>query len=101
MFLIDLRDAYLQIPIQLDSRLYLRITLEGKIYELKALCFGLTTAPQVLTRVFVLVLEGDSVPALFGRLVGDCRVNPSPPAALGVTSPALLGPGDCAAQYRR
>ena len=42
---LDLKDAYFQIPIHPSSRKLLRFTF-------RALCFGLSTAPQVFTRVF-------------------------------------------------
>ena len=48
---IDLKDAYFQIPIHPSSRKYLRFVWEGKTYQFKALCFGLSSAPQVFTRV--------------------------------------------------
>ena len=51
----DLKDAYFQIPIHGSSRKLLRFMSEGTVYQLKALCFGLSTAPQVFTRVFVAV----------------------------------------------
>ena len=43
MFSVDLKD--------------LKIVLKVKVYQLKALCFGLSIAPQVFTRVFALVSE--------------------------------------------
>ena len=49
---LDLKDAYFQIPIHPDSRKFLRFVSEGVVYQFKALCFGLSTAPQVFTRVF-------------------------------------------------
>ena len=57
MFLINLKDAYFKILIHPDSRPYLRIALKGKAYQFKAFCFGLSTAPQVFTRVIALVSE--------------------------------------------
>ena len=51
MVSIDLKDAYLQVPIHLDSRKYLRFMAFNKVYQFKVLCFGLSTAPQVFTRV--------------------------------------------------
>ena len=51
MVSIDLKDAYLQIPIHPGSRKYLRFMAFGKVYQFKVLCFGLSTAPQVFTRV--------------------------------------------------
>ena len=52
---LDLKDAYFQIPIHGSSRKLLRFMSEGKVYQFKALCFGLSTAPQVFTRVFAAV----------------------------------------------
>ena len=52
---LDLKDAYFQIPIHGSSRKLLRFMSEGTVYEFKALCFGLSTAPQVFTRVFAAV----------------------------------------------
>ena len=53
---LDLKDAYFQIPIHRSSRKLLRFTSEGTVYQFRALCFGLSTAPQVFTRVFAVVL---------------------------------------------
>ena len=52
---IDLKDAYFQIPIHQASRKFLRISVEGVVYQFKVLCFGLCTAPQVFTRVFAVI----------------------------------------------
>ena len=49
---LDLKDAYFQIPIYPFSRKLLSFTSEGTVYQFRALCFGLSTAPQVFTRVF-------------------------------------------------
>ena len=51
MVSIDLKDAYLQIPIHPASRGFLRFTAGGKTWQFRVLCFGLSTAPQVFTRV--------------------------------------------------
>ena len=48
---IDLKEAYLQVPIHPSSRHLLRFVFRSKVYQFKALCFGLSTAPQVFTRV--------------------------------------------------
>ena len=48
---LDLQDAYLQIPIHPESRKFLRFTTGTKVFQFKVLCFGLSTAPQVFTRV--------------------------------------------------
>ena len=52
---LDLKDTYFQIPIHPSSRKPLRFTSEGTVYQFRALCFGLSTAPQVFTRVFAAV----------------------------------------------
>ena len=52
---IDLRDAYFHIPIAQESRRFLRFVWKGKVFQFRALCFGLATAPQVFTRVFAAV----------------------------------------------
>ena len=51
MVSLDLRDAYLQVPVHPDSRKFLRFTWEGQLFQFQALCFGLSTAPQVFTRM--------------------------------------------------
>ena len=52
---LDLKDAYFQIPIHRSSRKLLRFTSEGTVYQFRALCFGLSAAPQVFTTVFAVV----------------------------------------------
>ena len=42
-------------PIHGSSRKLLRFMSEGTVYQFKALCFGLSTAPRVFTRVFAAV----------------------------------------------
>ena len=51
MISLDLQDTYLQVPIHPESRRYLRFTMGGVPYQFRVLCFGLTTAPQVFTRL--------------------------------------------------
>ena len=51
MVSLDLKDAYLQVPMHPESRKFLRFMACGKVYQFKVLCFGLSTAPQVFTRV--------------------------------------------------
>ena len=48
---IDFKDAYLHIPIQEQSRKYLRFHVEGRTYWFKALPFDLSTAPLEFTMV--------------------------------------------------
>ena len=47
---IDLKEAYLQIPVHPESRPFLRFVAHGRVHQFTALCFGLSTAPQVFTR---------------------------------------------------
>ena len=51
MISLDLQDAFLQVPVHHDSRRYLRFVVDGKTFQFRVLCFGLTTAPQVFTRI--------------------------------------------------
>ena len=48
---IDLKEAYLQVPVHPASRHFFRFMFRGTVYQFKALRFGLSTAPQVFTRV--------------------------------------------------
>lgn len=50
---IYLQDTYFQVPIHKDSRKYLRFVWEGPVHQFTALCFSLSTAPQVFTRLMV------------------------------------------------
>ena len=51
MISLDLQDAYLRVPVHPESRRYLRFCLGDQIYQFRVLCFGLSSAPQVFTRV--------------------------------------------------
>ena len=55
MVSIALKDAYLLIPIHPDSCKYLRFVALNQVFQFKALCFGLSTALQVFTRVMASV----------------------------------------------
>ena len=48
---IALAEAYLQVPVHPTSRHFLRFIFRDTVYQFQALCFGLSTAPQVFTRV--------------------------------------------------
>ena len=47
----DLREAYIPVPVHPASRPFLRFLLRDTVYQFQALCFGLSTAPQVFTWV--------------------------------------------------
>ena len=51
MVSLDLQDAYLQVPVHPASRRYLRFCMGDAVYKFRALCFSLSSAPQVFTRV--------------------------------------------------
>ena len=57
MFPIDFKDAHFQISIPPNSLPYLGNTLDGRVYQFKALCFGVSTVPQAFIRVFSLVSD--------------------------------------------
>ena len=48
---VDFKDAYFHIPIQEQSRKYLRLRFQDRTYQFKALPFGLSTAPMEFTVV--------------------------------------------------
>ena len=51
MVSLDLQDAYLQVPVHPASRRYLRFCVGDAVYQFQGLCFVLSSAPQVFTRV--------------------------------------------------
>ncbi len=48
---IDLKDAYLHIPIAQTHQKWLRFSVGGQAFAFKSLPFGLSTSPRVFTRV--------------------------------------------------
>ena len=48
---IDLSDAYLHIPVAIEYRKFLRIHIQGKSYQFRAMWFGLNIAPRVFTKL--------------------------------------------------
>ena len=51
MVSLDLKDTYYQGPIHPRSRRFLRFVWQNKVYQFRALCFGLASSPQVFTKV--------------------------------------------------
>ena len=51
MISLDLQDAYLQVPVHPESRRFLHFFLGDTTYQFRVLCFGLSSTPQVFTRV--------------------------------------------------
>ena len=60
MVSLDINDAHLQVPVHLDSHKFLRFVAFGTTYRFRALCYGLSMAPQVFTRVMALVFNVSS-----------------------------------------
>ncbi|XP_013930876.1 PREDICTED: uncharacterized protein LOC106556402 [Thamnophis sirtalis] len=52
---IDLKEAYLHVPICKAHRRYLRFTYAGQHYQYRAMLFGLSSAPRMFTKVLVAV----------------------------------------------
>ena len=48
---LDLRDAYYTLPVHEDFRKYLRFTWRSQLFEFTCLCFGLSPAPYIFTKV--------------------------------------------------
>ena len=96
---LDLKDAYFQIPIHPSSRKLLRFTSEGTVYQFRTLCFGLSTAPQVFTRVFAAMSawahSRDQTSRVSGRLVDSCLFGAGSQAGRPVSALALSHPQDC------
>jgi len=51
MVKLDLKDAYLQVPIHQEHQSLLQFQWQGKTYQFVCLPFGLTSAPRVFTKV--------------------------------------------------
>ena len=54
---VDIKDAYLHVPIRPECQKYLRMEAAGKIYQWKVLPFGLTAAPLTFTRIMQCALK--------------------------------------------
>lgn len=54
---LDLKDAYMHIPIHPSSKKWLGFVIGGKSYRFKTLPFGLSTAPRTFTRVVKVIAE--------------------------------------------
>lgn len=83
---IDLKDAYLMVPIFKPHRKYLRFTIKGSLYQYNSMPFGLNCAPPVFTKLmkpvlsflrcrgYMSVLYLDDF-LLFGTSYGNCLEN--------------------------
>ena len=78
---VDFKDAYFHIPIQEQSRKYLRFHIQGRAYQFKALPFGLSTAPLEFTvipkEVKLMAIHKDlKNPPVPRRLVSESQIPP-------------------------
>ena len=77
---IDFKDAYFHIPINSQSRKYMRFHIQDKTYQFKPLPFGLSTAPMEFTviakEVKWLAMRGYKNPPVPRRLVGQSHIPP-------------------------
>ena len=48
---IDLKDAYFAVPIEMNSRKFLRFQFKNILYQFNCLPFGLNIAPYVFTKI--------------------------------------------------
>uniref|UniRef100_A0A803K510 ribonuclease H n=1 Tax=Xenopus tropicalis TaxID=8364 RepID=A0A803K510_XENTR len=53
---LDLKDAYLHIPIALEHQRFLRFCLKDQHYQFRCLPFGLATSPRTFTKVLVVII---------------------------------------------
>ena len=67
MVKLDLKDAYLQIPIHPDHRKYLVFQWDDKFYQFICLPFGLSAAPRAFTKLFKPIVG-------FLRQIGCCLI---------------------------
>ena len=82
---ITLMEAYLQVPVPPASRHFLRFMFRDTVYHFKALCFGLSPAPQVFPWVMALISAILlSLGVCMRRYLNDCLVqSPSQGSLLG------------------
>ena len=48
---LDLKDAYFSVPLQPESRKFVRFPWGNSLYEFLCLCFGLSAAPRIFTKL--------------------------------------------------
>ena len=78
---VDFKDAYFHIPIQEQSRKYLRFHIQGQAYQFKALPFGLSTAPLEFTVIpkevkLMAIHKVFKNPPVPRQLVGESQIPP-------------------------
>ncbi|KZS19204.1 Uncharacterized protein APZ42_014437, partial [Daphnia magna] len=56
MVKLDLKDAYLTIPVHPSHQKFLRFKWKGRIFQFKCLAFGLAPAPRIFTKILKAVM---------------------------------------------
>jgi hypothetical protein len=51
MVKLDIKDAYLHVPLAKEHRSFFRFNFRGRTYEFRSLMFGLSSAPRIFTRL--------------------------------------------------
>jgi hypothetical protein len=56
MVKVDLKDAYLTVPIHSSHQKFVRFQWQGRIFEFSCLAFGLAPAPRIFTKILKVVM---------------------------------------------
>jgi hypothetical protein len=54
---LDLKDAYLSVPVHPTHQKFLRFAWKGRFFEFKCLAFGLAPAPRIFTKILKAVVS--------------------------------------------
>ena len=54
---IDLKDAYLHVPMHPEFKQFLRFSFDGVCYQFRVLPFGISTAPRVFTKLMLVAAQ--------------------------------------------
>ena len=55
MVKLDLKDAYLTIPVHPSHQKFLRFAWKGRVFQFNCLAFGLASAPRLFTKILKVV----------------------------------------------
>ena len=57
MYKIDLKDAYFAVSLHSSSQKHIRLKWKGNVYQFLCLCFGLSSAPRVFTKLMKILIS--------------------------------------------